>query len=86
MSFSCGGPCTPPNQKQHHWNGYSVQWWIGDQIGKTHLHGTQMFRGLDYALDLARRLRMHVILSFTDNWSLAGGVAEYVKWSPTADR
>lgn len=46
----------------------------------------QIFRGLDYALDLARQLNVRVIMSFSDNWSLAGGVDEYVAWSPTAKK
>lgn len=43
-----------------------------------------MFRGIDYALDEARKSGIRVILAFTDNWHEIGGVGEFVKWSTTA--
>ncbi|GMH39935.1 hypothetical protein BSKO_07839 [Bryopsis sp. KO-2023] len=50
------------------------------------VYNEAMFRGLDYTLDLARKLGLRMILSLTDNWSEAGGVNEYVEWSRSASR
>ncbi|CAD7701855.1 unnamed protein product [Ostreobium quekettii] len=44
-----------------------------------------MFRGLDFALDEARKRGIRVLLSFTDNWPPSGGIDEYVSWSSTAE-
>lgn len=43
-----------------------------------------MFRGLDYALDEARKRGIRMIISFVDNWSAVGGVDQYINWSSTA--
>ena len=41
-------------------------------------------RGLDYALDEARKRGLRVLLSLTDNWQPTGGADAFVRWSGTA--
>ncbi|GAB4816952.1 hypothetical protein N2152v2_003998 [Parachlorella kessleri] len=40
-----------------------------------------VFRGLDYALDEARKRGLRVLLSLTDNWQLTGGADQFVTWA-----
>jgi mannan endo-1,4-beta-mannosidase len=40
-----------------------------------------VFKGLDYALDEARKRGIRLLLSLTDNWQQTGGADEFVRWA-----
>ncbi|KAI3438631.1 hypothetical protein D9Q98_001053 [Chlorella vulgaris] len=44
-----------------------------------------VFRGLDYALDEARKRGIRLLLSLTDNWQQTGGADEFVRWAGSGD-
>ncbi|KAK9820359.1 hypothetical protein WJX72_009412 [[Myrmecia] bisecta] len=50
------------------------------------MYNEDVFEGLDFIVEEARLHGLRVIISFADNWKLAGGVDEFVDWSNTAPK
>jgi len=48
-------------------------------------YNEDMFRGLDYFLDEARKHHVRPILTFVDNWQPAGGIPQFNSWNNVTD-
>lgn len=42
------------------------------------------FQALDFVVSEAKKYKIRLILSFTNNWEAYGGKAQYVKWGKAA--
>ena len=53
---------------------------------KPGVYSEEVFQGLDYLLDEARKSGIKLILAFTSNWTPVGGVPEYLKWARSTNQ
>ncbi|KAJ8898891.1 hypothetical protein K2173_008200 [Erythroxylum novogranatense] len=48
------------------------------------IYDEEVFKGLDFVVSEARKYKIRLILSLTNNWDAYGGKAQYVKWGKEA--
>ena len=53
---------------------------------KPGVYSEEVFQGVDYLLDEARKAGIKLILAFTSNWTPVGGVPQYLKWAGATDQ
>ncbi|KAA8517555.1 hypothetical protein F0562_017815 [Nyssa sinensis] len=48
------------------------------------VYDEEVFKGLDFVVSEAKKFKIRLILSLTNNWDAYGGKAQYVKWGKAA--
>ncbi|CAL2268707.1 unnamed protein product [Prunus armeniaca] len=48
------------------------------------VYDEEVFKGLDFVISEARKYKIRLILSLTNNWDAYGGKSQYVKWGKAA--